>query len=92
MTDQLNLLDPVEAAFIESFYGLSAISTDPFFLVDPKNFNLNTKRTAASAAKTTLRAFPGTTYTFFTSSTTVTTFAEYTVAAIETSNRIKANL
>jgi hypothetical protein len=89
MTVQLNLFDPAETNFVQSFQGLANIATDPFFAADLRNLDFNTKRTLSSAAKTTLRFFPEKTYGFFTDPATATTFAEYIIAVIAVSDRIR---
>lgn len=90
MTDQLNLFDTAEDTFVKSFEGLAAALADFSFAFDTRNAQFNSYRTAASAAKTILRTFPEQTYSFFTNLDTVTTFVDYTFAAIDVSNRIKS--
>jgi murein L,D-transpeptidase YcbB/YkuD len=90
MTSKLDLFDTAEENFVKSFQGLAAGLADPFFLLQPNNAEFNRLRTLSSGAKTTLRLNPATTYSFFTNPATVTAFAEYTVAAIAVSDRIKA--
>lgn len=91
MTSQLDLFDVAEANFVESFEGLSDISS-PFFVADPRNSDLNTRRVASSAAKTSLRNTPSDTFGFFDNPDTATAFADYNIAAIDVSNRIKSGV
>jgi hypothetical protein len=88
MTAKLDLFDAADKAFVESFFGLN----DPnnfVFVANPLNADFNSKRTASSAAKTTLRIFPEQTFIFFTKTATPKSFAEYMFAAITVSARIK---
>jgi hypothetical protein len=90
MTEKLNLFDTAEETFVKSFEGLEAALANPFFATDPNNAGFNGYRAAASSAKTGLRVSPQTTYSFFTSPTTVSVFVDYTFSAIEVSNRLKS--
>jgi hypothetical protein len=88
MTAKLNLFEAAEAAFVESFEGLND-PTSPVFVSNPSNADFNGKQTQSSDAKTTLRSNPDQTYGVFTDSATAKKFAEYIVAAIKVSDRIK---
>lgn len=92
MTAKLNLFDAAEVAFIESFQGLANIGSDPLFSTNLSNADFNTKRSLSSAAKSNLKINPQDTYGFFSDPATATAknIAEYTVAAIAVSDRIKA--
>jgi hypothetical protein len=92
MTAQLDAFDVAEKKFVQSFQGLANIEFDIGFGVDPRNADFNSKRTAASAAKTALRLNSAGTYSFFTDPTTATAtkFAEYIIAAIAVSDRTKS--
>jgi hypothetical protein len=88
MRIKLDLFDTAEGKFIESFYGLGDMNFA--FSIEPKNAEFNTKRTQSSAVKTNLRNNPDQSYSFFSDPATATKFADYNVAAIDTSNRIKS--
>jgi hypothetical protein len=92
ITSTLDLFDVAEKNFVQSFYGLTNIEFDAAFAFDSRNAAFNQKRTASSAAKTTLRLNPGGTYSFFTDPATVTNFAVYNIEAIYVSNRIKSGV
>jgi hypothetical protein len=90
MTSMLDLFDLAEKAFIKSFEGL--VNMDFAFSFDSRNIDFNSKRKKSTAAKTALRSNPQNTYSYFADPTTPTKFAEYYVAAIDVSNRIKIKL
>ncbi len=88
---KLDALDLAEKTFIESFEGLGIIN-DFSFGTDSRNNDFNAKRVASSLAKASLKANQSSAIGFFTNPSTATAFAEYLVAAINVSNRIKSGV
>jgi hypothetical protein len=91
MTSKLNLFVTAEATFIQSFEGLAQITTNTIaFNANPLNADFNGLRTSFAADLATLISFPIQTDAFFKNQANAVKFAEYIVAAIAVSNRIKA--